>query len=161
MHSFRAGVAWADDAGTVSFPSYTRDHDVTFENKPPIPGTSDPGFRGDPLRYSPEELLVAALAQCHMLWFLHLATRAGVVVVRYDDLAKGHMRVRAAGHGQFSDVTLRPVVALGRGTDAEGVAVTDAFLATIHDSAAQHCFLNRSVNFPVRVDPAPVQLPAG
>lgn len=158
MHTFRAGVAWADDVGTVAFPSYTRDHEIRFENKPPIAGTSDPGFRGDPLRYSPEELLVAALSQCHMLWFLHLATRAGVVVVRYDDLAKGHMRVRAAGHGQFSDVTLRPVVVLGRATDGEGDPVTDDMLATVHTSATQHCFINRSVNFPVRVDPAPLQV---
>lgn len=162
VHTYRAGVAWeaADGVGTAGYTTYSRDHAVTFEGKPPIPGSADQAFRGDPDRYNPEELLVAALSQCHMLWFLHLASRAGVVVLRYTDQAKGHMRVRAAGHGQFSEVVLRPGVVLGRATDDDGRVVTDRVVEELHDSAGQHCFIARSVNFRVRVDPAPIQVTA-
>ena len=162
VHTYRAGVTWEapDGVGTVGYTTYSRDHDVTFEGKASIPGSADPAFRGDPSRVNPEELMVAALSQCHMLWFLHLASRAGVVVLRYTDQAKGHMRVRAAGHGQFSEVVLRPGVVLARPTDDDGREVTDRMLADLHDLAGQHCFIARSVNFVVRVDPAPVQVTA-
>lgn len=162
VHTYRAGVIWdaADGVGTAGYTTYSRDHEVTFEDKSPLPGSADPAFRGDPGRYNPEELLVAALSQCHMLWFLHLASRAGIVVRRYQDQGKGHMRVRAAGHGQFSEVVLRPTVLLGRATDDAGQVVTDEALAGLHASASQHCFIARSVNFRVRVDPAPLQVAA-
>ena len=57
------------------------------EGKPPLPGSSDPAFRGDPARWNPEELLVASLSTCHMLWYLHLCADAGVVVTDYVDRA--------------------------------------------------------------------------
>jgi organic hydroperoxide reductase OsmC/OhrA len=112
-------------------------------------------FRGDPTRYNPEELLVVALAQCHMLWFLHLATADGVVVLGYTDRAHGTMQVEAAGHGQFTEVVLHPVVTLAQGAHAsDGGPVDDAHLATLHDRAHEHCFIARSVNFPVRCEPS-------
>src|SRR5665648_225964 len=114
LHTYEAAIIWTGAAGvgTTSYTSYSRDHDVLLEGKPPLPGSSDPGFRGDPSRYCPEELMVAALAQCHMLWVLHLAASDGVVVVGYSDRATGRMRVEAAGHGQFTEVVLRPCVTI-------------------------------------------------
>ncbi|HWS58669.1 MAG TPA: OsmC family protein [Actinotalea sp.] len=159
LHSYQAEVAWtgAGDAGTTSYTSYSRDHDVSFVGKPTLPGSSDPAFRGDPSRYSPEELLVAALAQCHMLWFLHLAAQDGVVVVGYVDAATGTMRVKAAGAGQFTEVVLRPRVTVRQARPGTP-AVDDARLMALHRRAAEHCFINRSVNFPVRTEPAPVHV---
>ncbi|NTW38551.1 MAG: OsmC family peroxiredoxin [Cellulomonadaceae bacterium] len=152
IHTYRAGVTWtgAGDVGTASYTSYSRDHEVAFEGKPNLPGSSDPAFRGDPSRYSPEELLVAALSQCHMLWFLHLAAQDGVVVLAYDDDAVGTMRVEAAGAGQFTAVVLHPRVVVRDRT------VDDERLAALHLRAGEHCFIKRSVNFPVRTEPAPV-----
>src|SRR5665647_937533 len=97
LHTYEAAIIWTGAAGvgTTSYTSYSRDHDVLLEGKPPLPGSSDPGFRGDPSRYCPEELMVAALAQCHMLWVLHLAASDGVVVVGYSDRVTGRMRVVA------------------------------------------------------------------
>ena len=161
LHTYEAGVVWtgAGDLGTRSYTSYSRDHDVVFDGKPPLPGSSDPAFRGDPARYSPEELLVAALAQCHMLWFLHLAAQEAVVVVAYADEAVGTMRIEAAGAGQFTQVVLRPRVTVAQvGSLTNGAPVDDAALAAVHLRAHEHCFVARSVNFPVRLDPAPVRL---
>jgi organic hydroperoxide reductase OsmC/OhrA len=160
LHTYEAALTWtgAGSAGTASYTSYSRDHEVAFEGKPPLPGSADPSFRGDPGRYTPEELLLGALSQCHMLWFLHLAAVDGVVVVAYTDRATGTMRVEAAGHGQFTDVVLRPCVTLARSARADGRPIGDEDMATLHARAREHCFIARSVNFPVRHDPAPLRV---
>ncbi|EYR64029.1 peroxiredoxin [Actinotalea ferrariae CF5-4] len=157
LHSYTADVVWtgAGETGTSSYTAYSRDHEVRIGTKPPLLGSADPAFRGDPERYSPEELLVAALAQCHMLWFLHLASADGVVVVGYTDRATGTMRVEGAGHGQFREVVLRPCVTLAAPQREDGTPVTDTQLDRLHSRAHEHCFIARSVNFPVRLDPAP------
>ena len=163
LHTYSIDVTWtgAGTRGTANYTSYSRDHDVQIGSKPPLPGSSDPAFRGDPSRYSPEELFVASIAQCHMLWFLHLAAVAGVVVVAYTDEAVGTMRVESAGHGQFTEVVLRPRVTVARGNHLpDGSAVTDAVLAGLHHATHEHCFIARSVNFPVRHEPAPVRVAA-
>ena len=112
----------------------------------PIPGSSDPAFRGDPARYNPEELLVGALANCHMLWVLHLCSDAGIVVTEYADEAWGEM----VEHRRW----------LGR-NDAGGAAAAHADhrpgraaeVAAIHDRAHAVCCLARSVRFPVGHEP--------
>ena len=160
LHSYSVDLNWtgAGSAGTTTYTSYGRDHELTSGNKPSLPGTSDPGFRGDPARWSPEDLVVGALAQCHMLWFLHLASAAGIVVVGYEDQAVGTMRIEAAGQGQFREVVLRPRVTLAAGAHLPtGAAVTDGVLAGIHPQAHAHCFISRSVNVPVRHEPVPVR----
>lgn len=159
VHTYTVDLEWtgAGDAGTASYTSYRRDHELSAPGKAVLAGSSDPAFRGDPSRWSPEDLLVGALAQCHMLWFLHLAAQRGVVVVGYADQPTGTMRVEAAGHGQFTQVVLRPRVrVLAGATLPDGAPVTDAVLAELHVAAHQHCFIARSVNFPVRHEPAPL-----
>lgn len=148
LHEFSVHVTWtgAGTEGTTSYTSYSRDHEVRMEGKPTLLGSSVPAFRGDPARYSPEDLFVASLSQCHMLWALHMAARAGVVVVGYTDRATGTMRVESAGAGQFTEVTLHPQLTVLGDIDEETVT-------TIHADAHAHCFLARSVNFPVRHAP--------
>jgi len=158
LHQYSVDLTWtgAGGSGTATYTSYGRDHTLTSGSKPPLPGTSDPHFRGDADRWSPEDLLVGALSQCHMLWFLHLAATAGVVVVAYDDSASGTMRIEAAGQGQFTDVVLRPRVTVRTAALADGTPVDDGLLAGLHHRAHEHCFIARSVNFAVRHEPAPL-----
>src|SRR5665647_3977722 len=160
LHTYEAAIIWTGAAGvgTTSYTSYSRDPDVLLEGKPPLPGSSAPGFRGDPSRYCPEELMAAALAQCHMLWVLHLAASDGVVVVGYSDRATGRMRVEAAGHGQFTEVVLRPCVTIAHAQRADGRPITDDDLAALPSRAREHCFIARSVTFSVRHDPAPLRV---
>jgi len=158
LHTYSTDLTWtgAGATGTTSYTAYSRDHEVRIGTKPPLLGSADPAFRGDRDRFSPEELLVASLSQCHMLWFLHLASAAGIVVTGYQDHASGTMRVEAAGHGQFTEVVLRPVVTVAPDAHLhDGGAVTDGALADVHHQAHQHCFISRSVNFPVRTEPVP------
>lgn len=153
LHSYDVDVIWtgAGTEGTTGYTAYSRDHEIRVAGKPVLAGSADAAFRGDPGRHTPEDLLVASLSQCHMLWFLHLAGADRFVVVDYQDRATGTMRVEAAGHGAFTDVVLRPRVLL-RGDIGPEV---DVRLAEVHERAHEHCFIARSVNFPVRIEPVP------
>lgn len=148
LHRYRVDVAWTGNAGagTASYRAYRRDHEIGAPGKPPIPGSADPAFLGDPGRWNPEELLVAALSACHKLWYLHLCATAGVIVTAYEDAAEGVMAEAADGAGRFVSVTLRPRVTLAPGSDAQ--AARD-----LHHRAHEMCFIARSVAFPVTTEP--------
>jgi len=143
-HNYSIRVTWTGDlgAGTLSYRAYKRDHEISATGKSPILASSDPAFRGDPSRYNPEELLVASLSACHMLWYLHLCADAGLVVRDYFDEAGGTMVETEDGGGRFIAVTLRPRVRVAAGASKE--------LATkLHEKAHHLCFIANSVNFPV------------
>lgn len=148
-HTYSTTVEWTgnDGEGTRNYRSYRRDHIVHVAGKPDIPTSSDPAFRGDPTRHNPEELLVASLSSCHMLWYLHLCAVNAVVVVAYRDDAVGVMEETADGAGAFTRVTLRPRVTISAESDpAKAVA--------LHAEAHRFCFIARSVNFPVAHEPS-------
>ncbi|MFF4652242.1 OsmC family protein [Streptomyces sp. NPDC001380] len=100
-HTYDVTVAWTGNLGTGTdgYRSYARDHEVRADGPPPLPGSSDPAFRGDPARWNPEQLLVASLSQCHMLWYLHLCAAGGVVVTAYEDRAHGVLAMDGSGGG--------------------------------------------------------------
>ncbi|KRE80196.1 OsmC family protein [Arthrobacter sp. Soil763] len=144
-HRYSLLVRWTGNtgSGTSSYRGYSRDHDIEIPGLPVLKGSADPTFHGDRQRYNPEQLLLAALSQCHMLSFLHVAVKHGVVVTGYEDHAEGLMRTNRDGSGQFESVTLRPKV-----TTASAVAAD--LTEELHRGANAVCFIARSVNFPVR-----------
>lgn len=139
----------ADGQGTSGYAKYSRNHVISAAGKPEILGSSDPLFRGDASRYNPEELLVASLSACHLLWYLHLCAVNRITVVEYCDDAEGAMEESADGGGRFVRVELRPKVTLSAGDRDRALA--------LHDEAHHHCFIARSVNFPVDVVPVIVE----
>ena len=149
QHLYAVGVRWTGNtgSGTSGYRSYERDHEIRAAGKPPINASSDPAFRGDASRYNPEELLVASLSACHMLWFLHLCADAGVVVTDYRDEAEGKMSETDEGGGRFTQVTLRPAVRFDAGADKE-------LASRLHEKAHRLCFIANSVNFPVLCEPS-------
>ncbi|HYK61463.1 MAG TPA: OsmC family protein [Bryobacteraceae bacterium] len=149
-HRYRIVVDWTGNlgTGTSGYRAYGRNHEISADGKSaPIPGSSDPHFRGDASRYNPEELLVASLSACHMLSFLHLCADRGIVVTSYRDKAEGVMKEHADGSGEFAKVVLRPRVTL-----ADSSRETE--LEELHDKAHHLCFIARSVNFPVEHEAA-------
>jgi organic hydroperoxide reductase OsmC/OhrA len=147
-HHYAVTVDWTGNqgTGTSAYKAYARAHDIRAASKPVIPGSSDPSFRGDPARYNPEELLVASLSTCHMLWYLHLCSTSGVVVTTYVDRAEGTMTEEADGSGRFIAVVLRPEIAVQAGTDL-------AKARELHHIAHKMCFIANSMNFAVTHDP--------
>lgn len=151
-HSFRISTKWTGNTGkgTADYRSYRRDHEMTGPAKTaPIAGSSDPAFRGDGSRYNPEELLVASLSACHLLWILHLCADAGIVITEYQDDAAGTMLLDSDGGGHFSQVVLRPRMTI---TDPARIGDAEA----LHARAHHLCFIARSVNFPVEHEPTVV-----
>jgi organic hydroperoxide reductase OsmC/OhrA len=146
-HHYRVEVEWTGNrgSGTDGYRNYGREHVIRVEGKPEIAGSSDPTFRGDATKHNPEDLLVAALSQCHMLSYLHMATVAGVVVTAYADVAEGTMRTEGDG-GRFTEVVLRPTVTISAASDP-------ARAEAAHEAAHHACFIANSVNFPVRCEP--------
>jgi organic hydroperoxide reductase OsmC/OhrA len=148
QHRYDVMVTWTGNqgTGTSSYRAYARDHEIAAAGKPPIPGSSDPAFRGDKTRWNPEDMLVASLSSCHMLWYLHLCAVGGVAVTRYLDRAEGTMEEGADGGGRFTRVTLRPEIAVAPGADL-------AKAKALHEEAHHKCFIANSVNFPVACEP--------
>lgn len=148
QHDYALTVEWTGNLGqgTAGYRAYSRNHEIAAAGKPVLPGSSDPAFRGDPARYNPEDLLVAALSACHMLWYLHLCAGAGIVVTAYVDRAAGTMEEAEDGSGRFTKVVLRPRVTLRAGADL-------ALAQRLHAEAHRNCFVANSVNFPVEHEP--------
>jgi organic hydroperoxide reductase OsmC/OhrA len=142
-HSYAVTVEWLGNrgTGTSGYRAYGREHVVRAAGKHDLEGSSDRVFHGNPERWNPEELLLAALSQCHLLSYLHVAANAGVIVTGYTDAAVGTMVQTPNGGGHFTSATLRPRVTIASG---------DADLArALHQEASEKCFIAASVNFPV------------
>ena len=146
-HTYAITTTWTGNRGegTAGYRAYGRDHDLDTPGRPTLAASSDPAFRGEPDRWNPELLLVAALSDCHLLAYLHLCAVNGVVVTAYTDEASGTMEQVGDG-GRFTEVVLRPVV-----TVADPTMITAA--NALHEDAHRNCFIAASVSFPVRTDP--------
>lgn len=147
-HHYRLRSEWTGNrgTGTSGYRDYDRTVTVAIDGKPELMASADKPFRGDPARWNPEDLLLAALSECHLLSYLHACVTAGVVVVEYEDEASGVMVEDGRGGGSFREVVLRPRVVVA---DASMVdAATHA-----HEVANGWCFIANSVSFPVRHEP--------
>ncbi|MBE7176317.1 MAG: OsmC family protein [Mucilaginibacter polytrichastri] len=146
QHQYTIALEWTGNrgSGTSGYTAYSRDHRLQHARKPEILASSDPSFRGNPARYNPEELLVASLSSCHMLWYLHLCADAGVIVLAYTDEAKGTMEEHAGG-GRFTSVKLYPKVRV-----TEKSMVKKA--RDLHHEAHRLCYIANSCNFPVECE---------
>jgi organic hydroperoxide reductase OsmC/OhrA len=147
-HLYQVEVTWTGNTGqgTAGYKAYERAHEISGAGKPVISSSSDPAFRGDSTKYNPEELLVASLSACHMLWYLHLCADAQLVVTRYIDRPVGKMIETDDGGGKFAEVILKPVVTVRDSSDS-------AMAEQLHEKAHHLCFIANSMNFPVRCKP--------
>ena len=143
-HTYKTTVHWTGNSGmgTRNYTSYERSHTISVQGKAVIKASSDPAFRGDQTLYNPEELLVASLSSCHMLWYLHLCSAAGIIVLEYSDEATGIMEETDNGSGFFTGVTLHPAVVVSHQSMVEQANA-------LHREANNRCFVANSCNFPV------------
>jgi len=147
-HRYNLLMQWTGNTGngTGGYKAYERSHTIQAEGKTEIFCSSDASFRGDKLKYNPEELLVASIASCHMLWYLHLCADAGVIVISYSDNAVGVMQETETGSGYFKEVTLCPHVIV---KDASMIDTANQ----LHHKANEYCFIANSVKFPIHHKP--------
>ncbi len=144
QHNYSLTVKWTGNSGTgtSNYAAFERSHTIISDRKTDILGSSDPAFRGDKTKHNPEELLLASISSCHMLWYLHLCVVAGIIVTHYIDNATGIMIETANGGGKFTEVTLNPMVTV---TDISMIEKANE----LHKNANELCFIANSLNFPV------------
>ena len=147
-HTYQLTTKWTGNkgSGTANYRAYERSHSIFVNHKTELLGSSDPTFRGDRTKHNPEELLVASLSACHLLWYLHLCAESGVVVVDYMDNATGTMVETDDGGGHFTEVTLNPIVTVTEDSMREQADL-------LHKKANELCYIANSVRFPVHHNP--------
>lgn len=144
-HHYKTKITWTgnEGKGTKNYTSYSRSHSISVDGKyDKILSSSDPSFRGDKTKYNPEELLLASISSCHMLWYLHLCSSNKITVVDYIDNTTGKMVEDEDGSRKFTEVTLNPVVTI---SERELIGKAEE----LHHQANQKCFIANSVNFKV------------
>lgn len=145
QHRYNTSLEWTGNTGqgTADYRAYERNHEINAEGKMhPIMGASDPSFLGDPARYNPEELFLASLSACHMLWYLHLCTVHHITVTEYIDKAQGIMEEDDNGAGRFKEVTLHPHVKVMEADTLDKAK-------ELHEEANKMCFIANSCNFKI------------
>ena len=151
MSDYRATIEWHRGDAAFSYETYPRGHVLRFNDGIEVPARAAPAnipptAPGGP-GVDPEQGFVASLSSCHMLWFLHLACRAGHVVERYVDDAVGVLGKAANGRMAMTRVTLRPLVAFS------GAAPSAEAHAALHEKAHQKCFIANSVTSDIVLEP--------
>ncbi|MDV7697626.1 OsmC family protein [Chryseobacterium soli] len=144
QHNYSLTVKWTGNTGTgtSNYKEFERNYSIFVANKTEILGSSDPAFRGDKTKHNPEDMLLASISSCHMLWYLHLCAVTGIIVTDYIDNTTGIMIETANGGGRFTEATLNPIV-----------TITDILMTEkaneLHKKANELCFVANSLNFPI------------
>lgn len=146
LHDYTARIVWTGNRGqgTAHYRAYERSWSVETPGKPLIRCSNDPLLGGDPGLHNPEDMLISALSACHMLWFLHYASDAGIAVQAYSDDPLAVGETDETGASRFLRATLRPAITLPPGIDP-------ARADRLHGEVHKVCFIARSVNFPVDI----------
>lgn len=147
-NNFTARVEWTGNTGEGNkrYLGYKRTWSITTPGKAEVECSNDPQLGGDPSLHNPEDLLLTTIASCHMLWYLHLASDAGVLVQSYQDTPEGVGETQKNGAGRFVRVTLHPRILVAEGTDLEKAH-------KLHEDVGEYCFVARSMNFPIHHKP--------
>lgn len=147
-HEFTTQVTWTGNKGngSIAYEAYGRDYRVEAKGKQPIDLSADALFRGDAEKYNPEDMLLASLSACHMLWYLHLCADAGVVVMNYVDHVSGILEFGGERAGKFTEVTLKPRIGITSGSDKNKAE-------QLHHKAHEKCFIANSCNFEIKIEP--------
>lgn len=150
--NYKLDLSWQGNhgAGTMTHTSYDRNFTTHEGSRPPVLGSSHPAFRGNSERYCPEELLLASLSSCHMLWYLHMCAAHEVVVLEYHDHPVMEMEVKEFGNGDIRSATLSPVVRIASEDQREQAMA-------MHQRAHQSCFIAKAVNFEIILKPKIVE----
>ncbi|MEC8320920.1 MAG: OsmC family protein [Planctomycetota bacterium] len=147
MSEHSAVIRWRRTSDDFAYSTYNREHAWEFDGGESVRASAAPAYKGDPSCVDPEEAFIASLSACHMLTFLALCTKQGLVVDSYVDEAVGRLERTEEGEMAITRVVLRPSIEFGgEGAPDEGV------LAELHRDAHRHCFIARSVRTEVVVE---------
>lgn len=147
-HHYKTKTTWTGNTGesTKNYRSYQRNYTISVDGKADVLGSSDPSFLGDSQLHNPEDLLLASVSSCHLLWYLHLCSVNKILVVDYQDFAEGTMIEEENGSGKFTEIILKPRIVV-----KEKEMVEKAM--KLHQEANEMCFIANSLNFKIKHEP--------
>ena len=148
QHLYELQITWTGNlgSGTSAYKAYSRNHRLTIAGKKEFVCSSDSPFMGDPALHNPEDFFLASLSSCHMLWYLHLCADAGIVVIAYQDQAKGTLTIDDQGKGRFTEIVLSPQIVV---SDATMIHTAIA----LHQKANEFCFIANSCSIEISHHP--------
>lgn len=151
MSQHTATIRWQNSGPDFAKGRYSREHTWSFDGGQIVPASPSPHVVPAPwsntASVDPEEAFVAAIASCHMLTFLWLASKEGFVADRYEDEAAGVMAKNERGVPWVSEVTLRPCILW---SGPRQPAPPD--IARLHHEAHEQCFIAQSIKTRVKVN---------
>ena len=152
MSEYGATIHWERGDARFADNRYSRAHRWRFDGGHEAPASASPlavplPF-SDPAGVDPEEAFFAAIASCHMLWFLSIAAKQGWIVDRYVDAAVGTLARNAAGQQAMTDVVLRPRIEFGGDRQPSAAEVIE-----LHHAAHATCYIANSVTTTIRIEP--------
>ncbi|MBS4043058.1 MAG: OsmC family protein [Chitinophagaceae bacterium] len=144
---YEVKINWTGNLGegTRDYAAYSRNYTISANNKIDIQASSDSIFRGDARLYNPEELFLASVSSCHMLWYLHLCADAGIVIESYTDNPVGQLSLQHIP-AKFTKIVLNPVISIQQEENVE-------LAHQLHNEAHKKCFIANSCNFQILVEP--------
>jgi organic hydroperoxide reductase OsmC/OhrA len=143
-HHYETRLRWSGSTG-LGWEDYDRTHTALAPPAEQEIRLTTGESQGDPRILNPEQLVVMAASSCQMLWFLHLAAKARLDVVEYEDDASGLMPEDDAPV-RITEITLRPRIVIAGHADEERVR-------KLAQTAHEHCYIANSLNGAVRLEP--------
>lgn len=146
MSTHNSSLTWTRRLHPDDPRTYSRDHMIVVGHEQAIAASAGSDYKGDPSAADPEQLLVAAISSCHMLFFLALAEAQGWPVDRYEDHATAYLEKDEGRHLSVKRIVLAPVA-----TFPASAAPSDEKIALLHEQAHRHCFIARSVKCEIEI----------
>ena len=143
-HLYHARTRWTGDTG-LGWDGYDRAHSASAPPAAPDLTLTTGESKGDPAQLNPEQLLLMAASSCQLLWFLHLAAKARVEVIEYEDDAEAEMP-EDDPPVRITRIVLRPRIVVRPGPTEERVQ-------HLAELAHQECYIANSLNSEVALDP--------
>jgi organic hydroperoxide reductase OsmC/OhrA len=138
-------VRWTGSFDPNASAAYTRDMSIEPVGKPVILASASASYGGDDGRYNPEDLMLASLAECHLLTYLAIVAKARIPILGLEVAASGIVSM-VSGKMRFREATIVPTTRVAKAEDIQRAT-------ELHQSAHRHCFMSNSVNFPIAVTP--------
>lgn len=140
MSQHQATIHWQRSPHSTESTTYSRNHVASLSGGQSINVSASVEFKGDPMCADPEQMMISAVASCHMLTFLAIAEFQGYCVEKYEDLATGYLE-KVEGSGLcISRIELAPQVTFGGNKTPDAAA-----LRRIHAGAHKNCFIANSI----------------
>lgn len=146
MNSYTINLEWKQTSSDFSYEKYNRDHTISLSGNQILKNSSAPEYFGDSNMTNPEELLASALASCHMLTFLAIASKSGYNVNSYKCKAEAMLGKNNEGKMCVTEITLTPEIRYNGNKTP-----TAEQLKGLHEKTHKNCFIAQSLNTKVSI----------